>query len=141
MYRKREKTPTIITTKSRTQQNFKESTQIGSILKKYATTGVITHLNSQSPSYGDFTQIKDFQENLNIVLQAQEEFDSLPSHIRKFFQNSPQNLIDFINDEKNYAKAEELGLVPKKQTDDIKTIAKNDDKTTKTQIDKPSETN
>jgi len=141
MYRKREKTPTIITTKSRTQQNLHESTKIGSILKKYATTGIITHLNNAQPQYGDFSNYKGFQDNLNLVIEAQESFDSLPSEIRKYFQNSPQNLIDFISDESNRQKAEDLGLVPKKQTDDIKTIAKNDDKTTKTQIDTTSETN
>lgn len=133
MFRKREKTPTIITTKSRTQQNLHESTKIGSILKKYAQTGVITHLNNAEPQYGDFSNYKGFQENLNMVIEAQESFDSLPSEIRKYFQNNPQNLIDFISDESNRQKAEDLGLVPKKTSAETQQAATNDDQTTKTQ--------
>lgn len=64
--------------------------------------------------YGDFSGALDFHECQNKVVQMQAHFDSLPSGVRRSFQNDPGKLLDFVNDPRNYQRALELGLIPGK---------------------------
>jgi phage internal scaffolding protein len=115
---------------SKTQQHFKEQCDVNLILKKYEKTGMITHTKQNQGSYGDFSQYNDFQTNLNIVKDALDSFDALPSEIRKRFANNPTKLLEFIHDDSNRDEAEKLGLVAKREQPQA---AQNDDKTTTTQ--------
>jgi len=108
---KRKRVQTTIQGPSMTQQQFKNQCDINQIIKKYEKTGMITHLNNNQGNYADFTNIKDFQTNLNMVINAQSSFDALPSEIRKRFGNNPSNLIDFVQNNSNYEEAVKLGLV------------------------------
>jgi len=119
---------------SMTQQHFKNQCDINQILKKFEKTGMITHVRSNQGAYGDFATSKNFQENLNQVLNAQNAFDALPAAIRKRFSNNPLLLIEFVQNDENYNEALALGLVNKKP--DPKP-APNDDKTTITQGSQP----
>lgn len=95
---------------SRTEQNHKNRVDIKQIMSK-ARNGITPSFNPHQARYGDFTQATDFQEMSNRVIQARNEFMSLPSRIRKRFNNDPGLLIDFLADEDNYQEALELGLV------------------------------
>ncbi|QGH73554.1 MAG: scaffold protein [Microviridae sp. ctITQ3] len=127
---KRKRVQTVIEGASMTQQQFKNLCDINQIMKKYENTGMVTHLNSRQGTYGDFSQVKNFQENLNMVMHAQAAFDSLPAAIRKKFANDPSQLLEFVQDDSNYDEAVKLGLVlPKPDSQS----APNDDETTITQ--------
>jgi len=130
MQRKRQRVTFQSDKPSMTQQQFKNQCDINQILKKFEKTGMISHLNNYKGNYADFSNIKDFQTNLNSVINAQSAFDALPSNIRKRFGNNPNNLIEFVQDNSNYKEALKLGLVEKKQDQQA---AQNDDKTTPTQ--------
>lgn len=99
---------------SRTQQQFKSECDINNILKKYQQTSLLTHVNRSEGKYGDFTNVTDYQTALDKLMSAQDTFNSLPSSIRKRFQNDPALLIEFVNDDKNRNEAIELGLIEKK---------------------------
>jgi len=127
---KRKRVQTTIEGSSMTQQQFKSQCDINQIIKKYEKTGMLSHINPNAGNYGDFTNLKNFSENLNMVISAQNAFDALPSEIRKRFGNDPINLINFVEDNSNYEEAIKLGLVGKKS---VPQAAPNDDKTTITQ--------
>lgn len=96
------------------QQHFKEECDINTILTKFNVTGLLPEA-PLSPLYGDFTGIGDYHSALNAVIAAQDEFDALPAQIRSRFDNDPEKLIAFMDDENNRTEAEALGLVARQE--------------------------
>ncbi len=108
-----ERTPVtgvVFTEPSRTKQSELEACDINNIMARYATTGVITHVQSGQPLYGDFSEVEDYQASLNKVMSAEERFNSLPSDVRKKFDYNPQKMVEFILDEKNREECYNLGF-------------------------------
>lgn len=104
---------------SRTKQSDADQCEINNIMAKYARTGAINHFNTHQGSYGDATG-HDFQTSMNIVIDAQNMFDELPSNIRNRFENEPAQFLDFVNDEANKSEMAELGLLnPSPETPDL----------------------
>lgn len=103
---------------TRTDQSFKDSQNINSIMKRYKSLGYDYNNmpNVASGAYGDFSKVKDFQSALNATLKVQENFNMLPSEVRKRFYNDPQKLMEFMKDPSNLDEAVRLGLVIKKPT-------------------------
>lgn len=104
------KVVTVNTEPSKTQQQFKDDVDINKIMAKHRKTGMITHLNYREGVYGDFSEVKDYQQSLETVMKAEDSFASLPSQIRNKFENNPQKLIEFLNDPKNNEEAINLKL-------------------------------
>lgn len=98
------------------QQQFKDETDINKIMKKYHSGIMTSHLNRNPGRYGDFSQVKNYQESLNTVIKAQNSFMTLPSEIRFRFQNDPQKLLEFLADSKNKEEAIKLGIINADQT-------------------------
>lgn len=98
----------------KTQQQFKEETDINTIVERFGLTGHLPE-NPRMPLSGeDFTEgITDFQTAMNAVRQAEEAFMEFPAHIRAEFENNPQKMIAFLENDKNKEKALEMGLIPK----------------------------
>ncbi len=95
---------------SLTQQQFKAECDVNNILAKYKRTGMLTHIHKHQGNFGDFSSIEDYQTSLGKLMQAQQNFESLPSELRAKFENDPAKLISFLSDEKNNAEAVKLGL-------------------------------
>jgi phage internal scaffolding protein len=98
---------------SLTQQHFKDETDINNILRQFNITGILPE-SALSPRYGDFTGIVDYHSALNAVIAAEDGFMALPADLRARFENDPENLINFLNDESNKDEAIKLGLVDQK---------------------------
>lgn len=94
----------------RTLQAFKNECDINRIMKRYQQTGVIDHVNRAQPRFGDI-QTYDFQESLNIVLEAEARFAALPAEVRDRFGNDPARLLEFVGKAENLQEAVKLGLV------------------------------
>lgn len=93
-----------------TQQQYLEETDINYITDKFMRTGELPQeLNMPQP--GDFTGIFDFQSAMNLVVQAKQEFMTLPAKIRSRFDNDPAKILAFLDDESNRDEAIALGLV------------------------------
>lgn len=103
----------VFTEPSMTQQHFKDETMIDNILQKYAETGFLTDpFSPKRPiQFGDFSGVTDFQTAQNSVARATEYFESLPSHIRASFNNSPADFLQALNDPEQRSKLEDLGFV------------------------------
>lgn len=103
----------VFTDPSMTQQHFKDETMIDSILQKYAETGFLTDpFTPKRPiQFGDFSNVSDFQTAQNAVARATEYFESLPSHIRSSFNNSPAEFLRALDDPEQRSKLVDLGFV------------------------------
>ena len=92
----------------RTRQSMREECDINNIMKKYQSSGAITHFARHEARYG-FADSVTFHEALNIVTEADTMFADLPSELRKRF-DTPGAFLDFVQDEKNGDEMIELGL-------------------------------
>lgn len=99
--------------KCQVQQHMKDHTDINKIMKKYHQTGMINHLNNRQGQYLDLSKVKDYQQSLDTVIEAQQSFMTLSSEVRKKFNNDPQEVINFLKDPKNTEEAIILGLKQK----------------------------
>lgn len=96
--------------KGRTVQSLSEETDINKIMGKYRDTGIINHVNLQTPVYADFSNVQDYHTARNALLKAQEIFDSLPARVRARVENDPGKLIEFAENPDNAEELVELGL-------------------------------
>lgn len=95
-------------------QYFKEQCDINNILAKYKSSGVL-FATKTPPTYGDFTEVQTYQDAQNLLIQAQESFNDLPSDVRRYFNNDPREFIEFASDQKNLDEMRRLGLAPDAQ--------------------------
>jgi phage internal scaffolding protein len=94
----------------RTQQHLKDECDINRIMERHRVTGMVTHLTKGEPQYGDFSNLGDYQDALNTMIRAEDAFMSLDAHVRRKFENDPQQLINFLDDTNNDQEAIEMGL-------------------------------
>jgi len=78
---------------SLTVQADAEDADINTIVRRFGITGHLPE-NARIPSYGDFTDVHDFQSAQNAIRHAQEQFDALPAEVRAAFLNDPQRLLE-----------------------------------------------
>lgn len=130
--------PSVVTgSESIVQQQWEPETKIDYLLRKYSSQGLNPYAPSMPEDFLDVSELGDFQEQQNKLLDAQDYFDSLPSNIRLQFQNNPSELISFLLNPKNQDKAIELGLIPKPIEND--TPLKQNDVSKTTETPAPSE--
>lgn len=65
------------------------------------------------PLYGDFSSGKDLLDMKLKLLEAEEQFMSLPAAVRSRFKNDPAEIVDFVSKEENRDEAVKLGLIEK----------------------------
>lgn len=94
----RKQSMSFIGAKSRTKQEFLAETDINNIIKRYRVTGLARQLPHE-PMYGDFTNLPNYQESLNIVIRGQEAFARLPSDVRTRYDNDPAVFLAALEDE------------------------------------------
>lgn len=100
---------------SMTKQSFVDDCDINTIMRRYEATGAFPdHMNQRAGrgQFGDFSAVADFQSALNTVIEAEAMFADLPARVRDRFGNDPEQLLRFVQDDKNRDEAIELGLVP-----------------------------
>ena len=110
---------------SLTQQQFKDESDINNLVDRFLRTGEVPPVDARA-MYGDFIHAPDsYQEALNLVLDAQDGFNSLSSSIRQRFNNDPAELLSFLQDDSNLDEAVKLGLVVKKAVSEPEPSAQN----------------
>jgi phage internal scaffolding protein len=90
---------------SLTQQHFKDETDIQKIIKQYDRTGLIRHVARGVAQYGDYSQINEYREALDVVMMANASFMELPAAVRRRFNNDAGEFFEFAT---NPANAEEM---------------------------------
>ncbi|QCQ84826.1 internal scaffolding protein [Blackfly microvirus SF02] len=98
---------------SRTRQEFAEECDVNTIMKRYETTGTISHFNDGTPQYLDLTEVpQDLLGALEFLKEAEAAFMRLPAHVRREFDNSAPRFVEFAEDGANLDKLREWGLAP-----------------------------
>lgn len=105
--------------KSRTKQSFKDEVNVNNVIKKYRITGQMP-MTMGEPMYGDFSDVKSYQESINIVMKADEQFKRLPSDIRKKFENDPAKFLEFVGNPDNHEEMVKMKLAKHKAVGDSK---------------------
>ena len=101
---------------SLTQQHFKDDADINNIMARYQKTGVLVDPLTQTtrkPMFDDFSELGDFRDHQQAVIDAQDMFMQLPSKLRARFANDPAELLQWLSDPANKEEAIELGLMSK----------------------------
>lgn len=101
----------IVETPSLTRQSDADDCDINVMMARYQTTGQEPRVNPRQPQWGDFSSVPGYQEALNIVRQADEDFMLLDAEVRERFGNDPAGMLRFLSDESNRDEAIRLGLV------------------------------
>lgn len=97
-----------------TQQQFKEESDIMTIVNRFRKTGILGDpARVQKAFYGDISSL-DYMTMLNFINDSRHVFMGLPSAVRKRFQNDPYQLVRFLENPDNRAEAERLGLLTPK---------------------------
>lgn len=95
---------------SLTQQHFAQEADIKTIIKKHDRTGIISHVARGVAQYGDFSEVNEYREALDVVNAANASFMQLPSQVRSMFENDAGKFFEFATNPENDAKMIELGL-------------------------------
>lgn len=94
-----------------TKQCFKDECDINNILRNYAKTGMLTHLNTNQASYMDLSNLDpDYLQTLNTISDASDAFMQLPAALRKKFDNDSLSFLSFVHDPANAEELVNLGL-------------------------------
>lgn len=98
---------------SMTKQSFKDECDINNIIRQYKATGMINHVaaNAARGVYADLPPPLDYQEALNIVIEGERAFESLPAKLRERFNNDPRAFLAFVSDPENKDEMVKLGLL------------------------------
>ena len=94
---------------SLTQQQFKEESDINTIVARFMKSGVLPNPVNM-PQYVDYEGVFDFQSAMNTVRQADENFMRMDANVRARFNNSPQEFLEFFANPENESEAIRLGL-------------------------------
>ena len=96
---------------SLTQQHFKEECDVINIIKRHDRNGIIEHVQRGQARYGDFSEVADYREALDLVRDAQDEFMTIPSDIRKKFDNDPGKFYEFVSNPDNKEELKQMGFI------------------------------
>jgi len=96
----------------RVEQSHKDEADINNIVKKHGLDLIAKTAAMQTFTY-DENPTNDFQEVMQAVITAEKSFSSIPSEIRKEFDNNPAKFMDFIYNPDNKQKMIDMGLSPK----------------------------
>lgn len=95
-----------------TKQSHLSSTSIMHVIQRHDRQSLLTSLNNAQLEYGDVSEMGDYQDALERVRSAEEQFYSLPSKARKVFGNSAARFLDAAHDPDKRDLLIKAGLLP-----------------------------
>ena len=101
---------------SLTQQEFKESCDINNILAKFSVQAQALGVEpsqlmpQDQGTYGDFSNLDDFQTAQNKIAFLNDQFSNLPSDVRRKFGDDLNTFISAISDPSRIDELGELGV-------------------------------
>ena len=109
-YGERERQQFATVGESLTQQHFAKEADIKTIIRKHDRTGIISHVARGIAEYGDYSEVNEYREALDMVNSANESFAELPAELRAMFENDAGAFFEFATDPKNDEKMVQMGL-------------------------------
>lgn len=101
----------------KTEQAHTKSCDLKRIMKQYDREGKLSLVNEVIDSYGDFTEVDEYQVMQQKVVNADSAFAQLPSEIRNKFDNDPGKFFEFATNPENLDKLREWKLADPKPLD------------------------
>jgi len=99
------------------QQQYKDSTDVNNIMKKYEQTGQITHINAAQGRYVELGEPTDLMDAKMRVIRAEQAFMTLPAELRAKCGHEPANFLKMLADGSNDAELIKLGIKLPKPSD------------------------
>lgn len=97
--------------RSMTHQEFAAECDINTIVAR-AGAGLVQLSRPAGPLFTDVSEVPTtYQECVEMLMTAEEQFASLPAKMRERFANDPGQLLDFLGNESNREEAIQLGLL------------------------------
>lgn len=99
---------------SRTKQAYKDVTDVNKIMSRFRKANGVDYPLSgvgAGGTFGDFSNITDYQSALEQVERAHVAFMSLPAVVRSKFHNNAAAFLDFCNNPDNIGEMRNLGLL------------------------------
>lgn len=94
-----------------TLQEFKNECDINHILYMYKVKGVLPPVSPVAPTFEDVTGCaSDYMTAMEIVMDAENRFNELPSNVRKEVGNTPLRMLEWLQNPDNQNRGVELGL-------------------------------
>jgi phage internal scaffolding protein len=109
-YGERQRVMTEPKGESLTQQHFAHEADVRNIIKQYDKTGLIANVQKGVAQYGDYSEVNEYREALDLVNDANDMFAELPAELREMFQNNAGTFLEFATNPENNDKMIELGL-------------------------------
>lgn len=97
--------------KGLTKQSDARDCDINLLFKRFERTGQLPDVIARNGSYGDFSEVPDYQEACNIVMRANDQFNMLDAHVRNRFDNDPAKFLAFATDPQNMEEMSKMGLL------------------------------
>ena len=101
---------TITGTKTKTDQAFKDDTDLTHILQPAIRKGLLDHAIKFEGQYDDMPNF-DFQEANIKIAKANSMFERLPAKIRTKFNNNPGEFLEFTGNPENKEALQKMGLL------------------------------
>jgi hypothetical protein len=98
------------TGESLTQQSHAAAADVRNIIKQYDRTGLIANVTKGIAHYGDYSEVNEYAEALNMVRDANNSFAELPSEIRQQFNNNAGLFFEFATNPENSEEMIKMGL-------------------------------
>ena len=96
---------------TRTQQHFKEETDINTLLRRFKVTGHLPQ-GARAPTFADFDEIYDFHSATQALAEARDAFMQIPAEIRlERFANDPARFVAFCSKDENRDEMKKLGFL------------------------------
>lgn len=116
--RPHERVVTDCGSQSRTRQEFKKECDVNELMRRYQKTGILPSGGSKEPRFLDCVDVPNFQEAMQLFIDAEAAFMRLPALVRRDFDNDAEKFVVFAQNADNVGKLREWGLAaPEKAPD------------------------
>lgn len=100
---------------SKTLQQFKDEADINVLISRYMRTGFYyspmqTPTQKRMPQFGDYSELGDFQQQQQRLLDVYDDFARLPAKVRERFGNNPALFVEFAGNPANVDECVKLGI-------------------------------
>lgn len=111
-YRVSEETQLGFERPSRTKQSYAEDADINNIVARFLKTGQLPeNIRTGGWVSSDFTKApENYMQAMRLVIDAREQFMSLPAKLRDKFKNDPHQLEEWLSDPDNLEDSYKYGL-------------------------------
>lgn len=99
-------------TESKVQAQFKDDQDLNVIVSRFGVRDGAMPVPPVDPAgYGDFSDLPDLRQVLDIQRDARERWMALPGKVRSRFDNDMVEFLEFIHDPENALEAQRMGLL------------------------------